>query len=306
MTPRTQIAATLLLAIVASIVWTGPDTLIAAGRGAADTAAVAAPAPGPPHVRAYVFRGLLGPVFSRGMDRLNERLELAAIPTDVHSFTTCAAVAHEAIEQYRADPAPIALIGHSAGALCTLTFADILKESNIPASLVVSIDPPRIAPRVPLNVERFINLYLSNGMLGGGDVLPSQGYQGHYASFDLSNQGGVNHVTIDKLDVVHEQIVAKVRELATTATATQGDSVALRYAVPADATIELWDSGMPVFARQGETLQSLSASLGVPLWSLIQSNKALESKPLAEGERVIVPRHLMPLATAVTQSPPKR
>ena len=60
--------------------------------------------------------------------------------------------------------------------------------------------------------------------------------------------------------------------------------------------IDLWDSGMPVFARPGDTLQTIAALYHVPLWSLTQANKGVaESAPLVPGERVVVPRHLMPL-----------
>ena len=38
-------------------------------------------------------------------------------------------------------------------------------------SLVVTIDPAHASPKVPLNVERFINIFLSDSVLGGGDVV---------------------------------------------------------------------------------------------------------------------------------------
>ena len=54
---------------------------------------------------------------------------------------------------------------------------------------------------------------------------------------------------------------------------------------------------MPVFARPGDTLQTIAGLYHVPLWSLIQINKGLmENARLVPGERVVVPRHLMPLA----------
>lgn len=71
----------------------------------------------------------------------------------------------------------------------------------------------------------------------------------------------------------------------------------LRYVVPPNIPIELWDSGMPVFARPGDTLQTIAGLYHVPLWSLTQVNKGLmENAPLVPGQRIVVPRHLMPLA----------
>jgi hypothetical protein len=255
-----------------------------------------------PHGRAYLFRGALGPIFSRGMDRLTERLEHAGIRADVYEFTICRLIADQAVRNYREDPAPITLIGHSMGGLCALKFAEILQAENIPVNLVVTVDPAHASPSVPLNVERFINIFLSDNVLGGGDVLPVQGYQGHYASFDLSKHDEVTHINIDKMDSVHEQLVAAIVQLAATPAKAEGEAVPLRYVVPPNTAVELWDSGMPVVARSGDTLQKLAAFHHLPLWSLTQINREPDSAPLVPGQRVIVPRHLAPLAAASSQS----
>jgi hypothetical protein len=255
------------------------------------------------HGRAYLFRGALGPIFSRGIDRLTERIEQAGVTASVNEFTICRVIAAMAIREYRQDPAPIILIGHSMGGFCALKFAEILQAEDIPVSLVVTIDPAHVSPTVPLNVERYINIFLSDGVLGGGDVVPTQGYQGQYASFDLSKHEEVTHINIEKMDSVHEQLVSKIVQLATTP-AKEGEAVPLRYVVPPDTAIELWDSGMPVLARSGETLQTIAAFHHVPLWSLTQINQTSDSVPLVRGQRVIVPRHLAPLATISAVSRP--
>jgi LysM repeat protein len=273
----------------------------AATVGAAPTAAVEAP---PPRARAYLFRGALGPIFSRGMDSLTNRLEQAGIRADVYEFTICRLVAAQAIRDFRADPAPITLIGHSMGGLCALTFADILQSENIPVSLVVTIDPAHASPNVPLNVERYINVFLSDSILGGGDVVAEQGYQGHYASFDLKQHEEVTHINIDKMDSIHEQLVTAITQLATTPSNGKGETVPLRYVVPPDAPLELWDSGTQQFARSGDTLQRLAALNHVPLWSLTQANQLPDNAPLSVGQRVVVPRHLPPLAVTSASPPP--
>jgi pimeloyl-ACP methyl ester carboxylesterase len=169
-----------------------------------------------PRGRAYLFRGALGPIFSRGMDRLTRRLEQAGIKADVYEFTICPLVAAQAIRDYRDDPAPITLIGHSMGGLCALKFAEMLQDEGLPVNLVVTIDPAHVSPTVPLNVERYINIFLSNSVLGGGDVVAKRGYQGHYASFDLSEHDEITHINIDKMDSIHEQLVTAIVQLATT------------------------------------------------------------------------------------------
>jgi len=265
-----RVATAVIGALLSVGVLFGSFDLAAAGQIAVSNAAASPPAADPPimvpHGRAYLFRGALGPIFSRGMDRLTERLEHAGIRADVYEFTICRLIADQAVRDYRADPA-------------------------------------HASPSVPLNVERFINIFLSDNVLGGGDVKPIQGYQGHYASFDLSKHDEVTHINIDKMDSVHEQLVAMVVQLATTPAKAEGEAVPLRYVVPPGTAVELWDSGIPVVARPGDTLQKLAALRHLPLWSLTQINREPDSTPLVPGQRVIVPRHLVPFAAASAQSP---
>jgi Thioesterase domain/LysM domain len=277
----------------------------AAGTAAAVAAPEARELATQPRGRAYLFRGALGPIFSRGMDRLTKRLEQAGIKADVYEFTICQLIAAQAIRDYRDDPAPITLIGHSMGGLCALKFAETLQDEGIPVSLVVTIDPAHLSPTVPLNVERYINIFLSNSVLGGGDVVAKQGYQGHYASFDLSEHDEVTHINIDKMDSIHEQLVTAVVQLASTPAKSDAEAVPLRYVVPPNAPVELWDSGTPLFARSGDTLQTLAALHRVPLWSLTQINQLSDDAPLTVGQRVIVPRHLAPFVAISAPSPPK-
>jgi hypothetical protein len=283
---------------VAAMLWactfaSRPSPAAPAAASNQPAAAIVAP-PAPPRGRVYLFRGALGPIFSRGMDRLTEQLEQAGIKADVYEFTICRLIAELAIRDYRSDPAPITLIGHSMGGLCALTFADILRDEGIPVSLVVTIDPAQASPNVPLNVERYINIFLSTSILGGGDVVAKQGYQGHYASFDLSRQEKVTHINIDKMDTVHQQLVNMIVQLAATPARDEGEALPLRYVVPPDAPVELWDSGIPLLAHSGDTLQGLAALHHVPLWSLTQINRMSDSTPLLAGQRIIIPRHLVP------------
>ena len=259
-----------------------------------------------PRARVYLFRGALGPIFSRGMDRLTDRLEEAGIRADVYEFTICRLIADQAIRDFRDNPAPIVLIGHSMGGLCALTFAGILKSENIQVSLVATIDPAQASPKVPLNVERYINIFLSDSILGGGDVVAEQGYQGHYASFDMKQHEEVTHINIDKMDSIHEQLVAAIAQLATTSLPAKGEAMPLRYVVPSDAPLELWDSGTQQLARSGDTLQRLAALNHVPLWSLTQANQYADSAPLSVGQRVLVPRRLASPAATSAVSQPKR
>ena len=294
----TRVAAALIGALLWVPLLHGRLDPAVAGPIAISTETAAPPATQPvaePHGRAYLFRGAMGPLFSTGMDRLTEKLENVGITASVYEFTICPLIADRAIREYREDPAPIILIGHSMGGLCAVKFAEILEAQGIRASLVVAIDPAHVTPEVPHNVDRFINIFLSKDVLGGGDVKPKSGYRGHYASFDLSQHDEVLHVNIEKLDVIHEQLVTKVLQLTTAK--GEGEPVPIRYVVPTQAPIELWDSGIAVFARPGDSLQSIAQAYHVPLWSVTQMNKGPDRTPLVPGERVVVPRRLEPLVT---------
>lgn len=247
-----------------------------------------------PHARVYLFRGFAGLVFSRGMDRLAELIEQAGLKATVNEAVMCSSMAQEAIDDYRKDAAPIVAIGHSMGAACALSFAGMLDADKIPVSLVVTTDPAKIADDLPLNVERYINIFQSNSILGGRDVKPKQGFAGNYASFDLAKHADINHLNIEKNSSIHEQILSKILLLGATPAKTDSEAMPIRYVVPAEATLELWDSGMPVFAHPGDTLEAVAMRYEVPLWSLAQVNPAANGA-LAAGQRIIVPRHLLPL-----------
>lgn len=294
-----KIAAVVFGAALSTCFWFGGVDLASAGPIAASKQSVASQPAATlpeikPHGRVYLFRGAMGPFFSRGMDHLTERIERVGITANVYEFTICRIIAAMAIHEYREAPAPIILIGHSMGGYCAVKFAEILQAENIPVNLIVTIDPAHATPDVPLNVERFINIFLSTSVLGGGDVRPKPGYQGHYASFDLSRREEVSHINIEKMDSLQEQLVVKIVQLASTSLKGEGEAVPIRCVVPPDVPIELWDSGMPVFARPGDTLQTIAALNHVPLWALSQVNKGVGSAPLVPGERIVVPRHLTP------------
>ena len=66
----------------------------------------------------------------------------------------------------------------------------------------------------------------------------------------------------------------------------------LRIVFAPTGPIELWDSGVPVSAHAGDTLQTLAAAYHVPAWALAQINQKSEGAALTEGERIVVPRYL--------------
>jgi pimeloyl-ACP methyl ester carboxylesterase len=257
----------------------------------------AEPPPDPSRTHVYLFRGALGLIFSRGMDDIARRIERIGASASVYEFTLCGLITSTAIDEYKRNPFTIILMGHSMGGRCALEFAEKLKDEGIPVSLVATIDPAHLSPRVPTNVARFINIYLSKDWLGGGDVKAVDGFKGHYASYDLQQHGEL-HINIDKVDDIHQQLAAKVAEIVLASAKSAGEILPLHYAVPAKADLELWDSGTAIAARAGDTLQTLAAQYQLPLWSLVQANRLPDNMPLGAGQRVVVPRHVVVSAIA--------
>ena len=270
---------------------------------ARDVPVSAAPTPAPtpdvkiqPRGRAYLFRGVAGLIYSRGMDKLADRIRRAGLPASVDTYLLWRPVADQAIRDYRRDPQPIVLIGHSMGGDACLAFAEMLAAADIPVNLLVTYDPSHLAEDVPPNVERYINIFQSTNVIGGGNVVQGSRFHGHYASFNVKDHRELIHINIEKADQIQDQLVSKVVELASTPATAEGEAIPIRIEVPADRTIELWDSGQPAMAHAGDTLKTFADTYHVPLWSLAELNPAATNGPLTEGQRIIVPRHLVPMA----------
>jgi hypothetical protein len=243
--------------------------------------------------RAYLFRGLIGAI-DWGMDELAQRINRSGVAANIGPHLGWRDVANQAISDYRRHAAPITVIGHSIGGDSAVDFAEALNAAHVPVNLLVTYDPTRMAGKVPPNVQRYINLYQSSNILGGGDLVQGRGFHGHYASYNLKNRTEVIHINLDKFDKIQEQLAGKIRALAATSASGEGEAVPLRMVPPATGSIELWDSGLPVSAHGGDTLQTLAATYHVPLWALAQVNKKSEHEALTEGARIVVPRYLGP------------
>jgi thioesterase domain-containing protein len=238
--------------------------------------------------RAYLFYGLI-PQIDWGMDELAQRINRSGIVAGNYSHASWRSVADQAISDYRRDPKPVAVVGHSIGGNSAVQFAQALGAAHVPVSLLITYDPNRGSDSIPANVHRYINLYQSSNILGGGDLAPGPGFHGHYASYNLKDRSEIIHVNLDKFSRIQELLAAKIRSMAG---GGEGEAVPLRIVFAAAGPIELWDSGVAISAHAGDTLQSLAAAYHVPVWAVAQVNRKSESAALSEGERVVVPRYL--------------
>jgi len=252
-----------------------------------------------PHGRAYPFRGMID-VIDWGMDQLAERISHTGVAANIGSHLMWRSVADQAISDYRRDPKPITAIGHSIGGDAAVEFAERLESAHVPVSLLVTYDPNRFAHSVPANVHRYINLYQSSNVLGGGDLAPGRGFHGNYASFNLKNRSEVIHVNLDKFPRIQEILASKIRS----AGAISEGREPLRVVVPPSVPIELWDSGLAISAHGADTLQTIATTYHVPLWARTQMNKVSETAALTEGQRIVIPYHIgQKLPSSPAQNP---
>ncbi|GIK82339.1 MAG: LysM peptidoglycan-binding domain-containing protein [Pseudorhodoplanes sp.] len=248
--------------------------------------------------KVYVFRGMGGRIMSWEMDRIADKLNKSGIAAETYNHVNWRGPADEAIARYKSElrKSPIVLVGHSAGGDASIRFAERLKEANVPVSLIVAFDPTRFGDDVPPNVDRFINIWSSTNFFGGGNVQPDMKFRGHYASVDLRNYWEVLHVNLVKVHGLQDKVIAKIVQLMTLPPQLEGATVPIRYAPPRGEKIELWDSGLPVRAEAGDTVRSIAQKYAAPVWAVAQINRIGAGASLQPGQRLIVPRHLDPLA----------
>ena len=103
-----------------------------------------------PRGRAYLFRGFIG-LTDWGMDKLTDRINRTGVTADVSSYLMWRGFADQAISNYRRDPEPITIIGHSLGGDAAVKFAERLDAAGVPVSLLVTYDPTRFADNLSPN-----------------------------------------------------------------------------------------------------------------------------------------------------------
>lgn len=161
------------------------------------------------HGRVYVMRGLAN-VFSRGMDQLTVKLKAQGVPAVVLNHSRWRSVGAELIAAYKTDKnvAPIILIGHSLGADASLVMANWLGLNNVPVRLIVAFDA--VAETNPLggNVAEVINYYKPKGY--GQEVKGSKSFHGKIENIDLTARTDIDHLNIDKIEPLQDEVIAKV------------------------------------------------------------------------------------------------
>jgi hypothetical protein len=162
--------------------------------------------------RIILFHGLMN-VFSRGLDALEVEMKQRGLPVELYNHTSWNEVADKLIEDYKSNKnvAPIIIVGHSLGADAALVLANWLIDHGVPVRLVITLDGVgQVATMVGGSAE-VINYYKPNGF--GQEVLSTHAFKGTISNIDLTDHPEIGHLNIDKNQMIHDSIIAKVLEI---------------------------------------------------------------------------------------------
>jgi len=261
----------------------------------------------PGHV--YLLRGVLGEVYSLGVDQIADKINHRGLPVSFDAYDGWDKFADEIINKYQSgeERGPVLLVGHSTGGDRLIAMSERLKAAGITVPVAISIDPTRIAPLVPSNVELFINIYQRFNPIGGGEISAAPDFRGRLINVDMHEHHDLVHINLDKAPAIQDLVADKVAAVAADAARQamgigappgalrllRGPEVRplrLKYVVPADAPIVLWDSAIEVKPRPDDTLESIASANGVPVWVIAQVNKIDQDHPFDPGRPLAIPR----------------
>ena len=169
-----------------------------------------APLTGSPRGRVVLLRGLLN-MFSTGLNFLTADLRQANFDASVHNYVEWRALA-DGIAQASRDGTlvrPFAIIGHSYGADDAIVMANHLGRAGVETDLLVTFDPTAGDPVGP-GVQRVLNFYQDRDAvdrtLAGGP--------GFAGSLENRLVPGESHISIDKQERLHAEVVTLLQSLA--------------------------------------------------------------------------------------------
>jgi hypothetical protein len=169
-----------------------------------------------PRAHVYLLRGLLN-IFSLGMDTLAEKIQRHGINATVHNHTEWEALADQAAAAYRAGKeGPIIIVGHSLGADAVMQMSAYLGRKGVPVALAVPFDA-RGSYATSSNVGRLLNLTHA----GYGYMSRGAGFHGSLSNVDVSSDGNIGHLNIDKSARLHAQVVAAIVQVVSAGSGNQ-------------------------------------------------------------------------------------
>ena len=158
----------------------------------------------------YLIRGLIGEVFSRGLDTLAEKINRHGVPASVHSSYSTGALAEEIIQNYRREPGPIILIGHSTGGDAAIDIAQELRKANVPVGIIFGFDRRRSRGKCP-TMSSYSSIFFRKPIRSAAVSLNrGGGFRGRLINVDLREHSEIIHITLDKSSKIHDVVVDEI------------------------------------------------------------------------------------------------
>ena len=146
----------------------------------------------------WIFRGLLGHIYSTGLDDLGERLKRNGHRVHVLAHFGSNSALAEIIKRKNS----VTLIGHSMGGKTAIKLARELAVHGIEVCLLATIDPVGSGV-LPINVHVALNWW--HGRFSRLFYLPD--YTGYVRNFEMK---GWSHTALDSADIIHNRIATVV------------------------------------------------------------------------------------------------
>ena len=169
------------------------------------------PLGGPPRGRVILLRGLAN-MFSTGLNFLTARLRQADFDASVHNYLEWDDLAAAVVRAARAGTLvrPFALMGHSYGADDAIVMANALGRQGVATDLLVTFDPTE-GDDVGPGVLRVLNFDQDRDSDFRRTLAAGPGFTG-----TLENRlvNGESHLSIEKQDRLHAEVIALMQALA--------------------------------------------------------------------------------------------
>ncbi len=150
----------------------------------------------------YLFRGLAGVPFSVGLDDLEKKIKASGIHAETHPYGNWQQVYKKII---RSGTKEVAFIGHSMGALSSISITKKLKNSGVRVAYIGLIDIPGSKKVAPKNAS-WAEAYTST-QPGFYPLVQNPRYKNLVVNTRVAR---TVHITIDDSKRVHDAIVSAI------------------------------------------------------------------------------------------------
>jgi thioesterase domain-containing protein len=159
--------------------------------------------------RLILLRGLYN-FFSRGMDAMAVKFKALGVPVILDNHSHWQSIADRTIRDYKADKnvAPIIIVGHSLGGDAALVMSNWMAQNGVPVRFIVVFDAVAQTHPIIGGVEEVLNYYKPKGY--GQDVKAAPSFKGKIENIDLTERKDIDHLNIDKIEPLQEEVIARV------------------------------------------------------------------------------------------------